>query len=229
VAGPQHPLSGKLPALMGVAVSGMTMIIWSVLVDQVHLRPSAAMDWAHSRSLMAVRPVSRVKLAGLWLTWAVIAGIYCLGRWYWEGQYLFAMKVLAASILPMMVLSIPYVHWLDRYAREPKDASWHFGAMVLRRAGWDRQEVYKHCRAWAIKGLFTAFMLSILPYGFQLVVNADVRAIAADPARLALFLIEFLFVVDVQIGTVGYILTFRPLDAHIRSGNPYLAGWVAAL
>jgi protein-S-isoprenylcysteine O-methyltransferase Ste14 len=33
----------------------------------------------------------------------------------------------------------------------------------------------------------------------------------------------------VQIGTVGYIFTFRPLDAHIRSGNPLLAGWVAAL
>ena len=32
-----------------------------------------------------------------------------------------------------------------------------------------------------------------------------------------------------QIGTVGYLLTLRPLDAHIRSGNPFLAGWVAAL
>jgi protein-S-isoprenylcysteine O-methyltransferase Ste14 len=28
---------------------------------------------------------------------------------------------------------------------------------------------------------------------------------------------------------VGYLLTLRPLDAHIRSGNPFLAGWVAAL
>src|SRR5690606_19519769 len=61
------------------------------------------------------------------------------------------------------------------------------------------------------------------------VVNADLSAIFANPAQLALFLIELLFVVDVQIGTVGYILTFRPLDAHIRSGNPLLSGWVAAL
>jgi protein-S-isoprenylcysteine O-methyltransferase Ste14 len=42
-------------------------------------------------------------------------------------------------------------------------------------------------------------------------------------------MVELLFVIDVQIGTVGYLLTFRPLDAHIRSGNPFLAGWVAAL
>jgi protein-S-isoprenylcysteine O-methyltransferase Ste14 len=38
-----------------------------------------------------------------------------------------------------------------------------------------------------------------------------------------------MFVVDEQIGTVGYILTCKPLDAQIRSANPYLAGWLAAL
>ena len=38
-----------------------------------------------------------------------------------------------------------------------------------------------------------------------------------------------MFVIDVQIGMVGYLLTFRPLDAHIRSGNPLLVGWLSAL
>jgi protein-S-isoprenylcysteine O-methyltransferase Ste14 len=28
---------------------------------------------------------------------------------------------------------------------------------------------------------------------------------------------------------VGYLLTMKPLDAHIRSANPYVAGWLAAL
>jgi len=31
------------------------------------------------------------------------------------------------------------------------------------------------------------------------------------------------------MGTVGYLLTLKPLDAHIRSANPYLDGWLAAL
>jgi hypothetical protein len=52
---------------------------------------------------------------------------------------------------------------------------------------------------------------------------------ANDPVALGLALFDLLFVIDVQIGTVGYLLTFRPLDAHIRSGNPLLAGWLAAL
>ena len=43
------------------------------------------------------------------------------------------------------------------------------------------------------------------------------------------WLITAMFVVDVQFATVGYLLTMKPLDAHIRTANPYLAGWVAAL
>jgi protein-S-isoprenylcysteine O-methyltransferase Ste14 len=42
-------------------------------------------------------------------------------------------------------------------------------------------------------------------------------------------LIETMFMVDVQIAMVGYLLTMKPLDAHIRTANPYLAGWLAAL
>ncbi|WP_227271602.1 methyltransferase family protein [Roseobacter weihaiensis] len=30
-------------------------------------------------------------------------------------------------------------------------------------------------------------------------------------------------------GTFGYVMTFRPLDSHIRSANPYLSAWVFAL
>ena len=43
------------------------------------------------------------------------------------------------------------------------------------------------------------------------------------------FLIALLFLIDVAFATVGYVLTFRPLDSHIRSANPYAQGWVAAL
>src|SRR3546814_4100717 len=38
-----------------------------------------------------------------------------------------------------------------------------------------------------------------------------------------------LFVVDVGFATVGYMLTMRPLDAHIRTANPYASAWAAAL
>lgn len=227
--GPRAPLAGPYAALAAMLFSTVPMVLWSVLVDKVHRNPSTGIDWSRRRPLADVVHLSVVKLAGLWVTWVIIGGIYCLARWYWDGQYLFAMQVLGVAAGPLFALSIPYVLWLDRSLTEPRDHAWHFGAMLLGREPYDPEEVKKHWRAWVIKGFFGAFMISILPGGFAAVVTADLTDIANQPVRFAMILIELLFVIDVQIGTVGYLLTLRPLDAHIRSGNPYLAGWVAAL
>lgn len=227
--GPRAPLSGPYAAVATLLLTGGAMSAWSLLVDKVHRPPSTGIDWSRRRKLSETLDSSITKIAGLWTTWAAIAVFYCIGRWYWDGQYLFAMEVLGAAAVPLFLLSVPYVLWLDRVMVEPRDASWHFGALVVGGGEWDAGEVKKHWRAWAIKGFFGAFMISILPGGFGNVVEADFAVIARDPVRLGSMLIEALFLVDVQIGTVGYLFTFRPLDAHIRSGNPLLAGWVAAL
>lgn len=229
IPGPRQPMTGPYAALTTLLFTCLPMIAWSLIVDKVHRRPSTGIDWSRAKPLRATIDVTTTKLAGLWATWAAIGFFYCLGRWYWDGQYLFAMEVIGVCAVPLFVLSIPYVLWLDRYLVEPRDGAWHFGAMLIGREAWEGAQVAKHWRAWAIKGFFTAFMISILPPGFALVVGADYAAALSDPATLARMLIETLFLVDVQIGTVGYLLTFRPLDAHIRSGNPFLAGWVAAL
>lgn len=227
--GPREPLAGPYAALAAMLFSTGPMVAWSLLVDKVHLRPSTGIDWGRPRPLRAVIEVSVVKIAGLWATWALIAAAYCLARWYWQGQYLFAMEVLGAAAVPLVALSVPYVLWLDRVLVSPRDHAWHFGAMLLGREAYDPEEVKRHWRAWIIKGFFGAFMISILPPGFAEVVTADFAAIALDPVRLGFFLFALLFVIDVQIGTVGYLVTLRPLDAHIRSGNPFLGGWLAAL
>lgn len=227
--GPREPLSGPHAALTALLFSAVPMVLWSVFVDKVHRNPSTGIDWSRRRPLSAVIEISIIKIAGLWATWAIIGFLYCLARWYWRGDYLFAMDVLAASAIPLFVLSVPYVLWLDRYMVNPRDHAWHFGAMLLRHGAFDAEEVKKHWRAWIIKGFFGAFMISILPGGFAAVVEADFAQIAADPVALGTLLIQLLFLIDVQIGTVGYLVTFRPLDAHIRSGNPFLAGWMAAL
>jgi protein-S-isoprenylcysteine O-methyltransferase Ste14 len=227
--GPQEVLSGPYSALLAMAVSGTAMVLWSVLVEKVQRNPSTGIDWTNPRPVAEIIDISGTKIAGLWATWAAIGMLYCLGRWYWDGQYLFAMEVIGAAAIPLFVLSVPYVIWLDRYLVEPRDHAWHFGALLLGREAWDGHEVRKHWRAWIIKGFFSAFMISILPPGFAHIVEADLGQVAADPVLLGTLLLELMFVIDVQIGTVGYLCTFRPLDAHIRSGNPYLAGWLAAL
>src|SRR5258706_3212045 len=172
------------------------MVLVSLLVDKVHRRESTGIDWSNRRRLSETIDISVVKLAGLWATWAVIAFLYCIARWYWRGQYLFAMEVLGVAAVPMVLLSIPYVLWLDRVLVDPRDGSWHFGAMLIGREAYDSVEIRHHLRAWAVKGFFCAFMISILPPGFQHIVRLDIHAIAGNPVELANWLTELLFVVD---------------------------------
>ena len=53
--------------------------------------------------------------------------------------------------------------------------------------------------------------------------------VLANPYMTGIWAINILYLVDVHIATVGYILTMKPLDSHIRTANPYFMGWVAAL
>ncbi len=227
--GPRAPLAGPYAALAGLVFAGLPMVMWSIFIDKVHRDPATGIDWNNPRKTSEIVDISITKLAGLWATWAIIGFLYCVARWYWQDNYLFAMDVLGAVAVPLFVLSIPYVLWLDRVLKNPRDGVWNFGAMLIGREAFDGAAVKHHLRAWAVKGFFTAFMFSILPGGFRGVVETDFAAIAANPALLTNRLMELMFVIDAQIGTVGYVLTMRPLASQIRSANPYLAGWVAAL
>ncbi|MBB3982865.1 protein-S-isoprenylcysteine O-methyltransferase Ste14 [Sphingobium fontiphilum] len=227
-----YGMNGPNAGFAAVAACALPMVLWSLLVDRVHRNASTGIDWD-----MAPRPwrsafdTALVKIAGLWATWLAIAIFYCLARWYWQGNYHFAMDLFAWSAPGLVLLSIPYVTWLDRRLREPRDATYAFGQWVIGGAAGapDMAQVAHHARAWAVKGFFLAFMVSIVPGNFADVVGWSIGRAISNPVDLALFLIAVMFMIDVVMATVGYVLTMKPLDAHIRTANPYLAGWLAAL
>ena len=227
--GPREVMSGPHAALAALFAAALPMALWSLFVDKVHRNPSTGIDWSLRKGRAPNRRDSLTKIVGLWATFAVIAALYCLARWYWSGNYLFSLKVIGWSAIPLAVLTVPYIFWIDRVLERPRDHAWHFGRLVLLRRDWEPEQVYKHWRIWGIKAFFTAFMISITPFAFHNIVTAEWSQVFARPERVALLAIEAMFMVDVVIGSVGYIVTMRPLDAHIRSGNPFLGGWVAAL
>jgi protein-S-isoprenylcysteine O-methyltransferase Ste14 len=218
-------MSDPYSALVNVAACGLPMVIWSIFVDKVHRNPSTGIDW--DRPLpprAATLDISLTKLAGLWATWGIIA---C--RFYWAGNYVFAMKCFTVAAPFLLIASPFYVIWLDRRLLHPKDGAWAFGAWLMGQGPADAYAIADHFRSWAVKGFFLAFMISIVPGGFYDVVSRPWADIAAGPVQLANYLISFMFVVDVALATAGYLLTMKPLDAHIRSATPYAEGWVAAL
>lgn len=223
-------IDGPLAALSAVVVCASVMTAWSLLIDGVHRRPSTGINWERpAKSIGETLDISLTKLAGLWCTWGLIAICYACGRWYWTGSYTFAMAVLTYSTPVLVLVSIPYVLWLDRRLMEPRDGSYAFGAWLLGLGAVNREALADHARQWVVKGFFITFMLSILPGNYAQVVDWDIAAALADPVSLTRWLIAVMFLIDVVMASVGYLLTIRPLDAHIRSANPYAAGWTAAL
>lgn len=223
--------NGPLSAMLAVFACALPMMIWTVLVDKTWKNASTGLDWADPpRSHDDMREISLSKLAGLWATWAIIGALYCICRYYWDGQYLFAMRMIAWAAPVMFIVSIPYIFWIDRRLREPKDGAYSFGKWLMGdHDEVDRDKMIGHLRNWAVKGFFTAFMISIVPGNWFDVLRWSNAEIVSNPVAMAFFMINLLFLIDVAFATVGYILTMRPLDSHIRSSNPYAQGWIAAL
>lgn len=225
-----YRMDGEHSALASVFFCGLAMVLWSLLVDKVHRNPSTGIDWdGPARPLAEASPITQVKIVGLWATWALIAGAYVILRYYWQGQYGFAMKWLGIAAIPMLLLSAPYLLWLDRRLIDPRDGTWHFGRWLLGADDAEPAMIWKHWRAWIVKAFFLAFMLSIVPGNFLPILLRPWEVIIGNPVEFAIFGIAALYLIDVHFATVGYILTMRPLDAHIRTANPYGMAWVAAL
>jgi protein-S-isoprenylcysteine O-methyltransferase Ste14 len=227
-----YGMNGPNAGFTAVIACGLPMVLWSLLVDKVHRNASTGMDWeGPPRPWRAILDISLVKIAGLWATWLAIAIFYCVARWYWSGNYHYSVNLFMDAAPWLLLCSFPYVAWVDRRLAEPKDATYAFGQWVIGGAAGkpDMGQVANHARAWAVKGFFLAFMLSIVPGNFASVVDWRLDHALANPVNLAAFLIAVMFMIDVCMATVGYLLTMKVLDSHIRTANPFLAGWVAAL
>lgn len=224
------PMSGPASAVASVLACGVPMVLWSVLVDKVHRNPSTGIDWAQRRPWRETIDISLTKIAGLWATWGLLAFVYAVMRYYWDGNYAFSMDLLMRVAPWLLLVSVPYMLWLDRRMVEPRDGCYAVGRWLLAPGQpVDGRAIGHHFRAWAVKGFFTAFMLSIVPGNFSALVTVPMNEVLANPYMTAIWAINFLYLVDVHIATVGYILTLKPLDAHIRTANPYGMAWVAAL
>jgi protein-S-isoprenylcysteine O-methyltransferase Ste14 len=222
-----YGMDGPYAAFVNVLACGVPMVGWSLVVDKVHRHRSTGIDWSARRPWRESIDISLAKLAGLWATWALIGVFYGTIRAYWDGTFLTSIWILGYSAPALFVLSVPYVIWLDRRLIEPRDGAWALGAWLMGTARPPAEDIYAHLRSWAVKGFFLIFMLAIVAPNFTSLI--DTPFAWSDPVILATWLIRFMFMVDVAFATIGYLLTMRPLDAHIRSANPFAAAWTAAL
>ncbi|CAM8625747.1 Isoprenylcysteine carboxyl methyltransferase [Burkholderiales bacterium] len=247
-SGSSLTLLDKCLAMLGSAI--LPMVVYSLLVDRVHQSPSTGLHWAQPRPWSEVWRTTRVK----WLGWAAVvvslSAVYFAVRTYRAGSFALYFEFFERFGPWLVPASLAYLAWVDRYMAKPQDGYWHAGLAVLGR--WSevhRPTLQDFALSWAVKGFFLAFMASILPgavhsftdpgtwsnlAGHASVVFSfgwvqETSGVAQRLLPLVAAVISAVFFVDILFGALGYIMTFRPLDTHIRSAHPTLLGWVAAL
>ena len=205
---------------------GIVDILW----NKVYRRRSAGLGNGGAEPLAAHLQRVAIKLLGLWLTLALIALAYWALPEY-GGDFYAPFFDLVTLIGPAFALgSIPYFLLVDRRMSKPRDGYWLAGRLLLGLlpAGPEERDTLKHfALGWAIKAFFLPLMTVFLFGNIQWMIDNDLGQ-ALSPDAFGWWL-RLAFFIDVAFATIGYMLTLRLLDNHIRSANPLLLGWVVAI
>lgn len=220
-----------LPAAWAFALAlvayAVPIAVYDLIVARVHLRPSTGLDWSLFRTQpIDVRRVG-IKILGMVLTFSTLGALYAALPAEVFGLYrLFAGTVLL--MLPLLlVLGVIYIVLLDRVMVEPRDGFFEAGSLALLRfRSRDWMLIRDFTLGWLIKGFFLPQMFGFLAGYIWRFVTSPVEI---SLIGLVVWLTAVAVMLELVVVVVGYTLTLRPLDTHIRSPNPYLSAWLACL
>ena len=169
-----------------------------------------------------------VKLIGLWTTLAIIALIYTIVPEYSATLFDPFYEMLEIAIPVFLLISPAYFWWADGRMRQPLDGYWHLGALVL---GWSNDvglsKIRQHTLGWTVKAFFLPLMFAYFHGNVMNFRGANFSEL--DLMGWHYFFYNLLILVDLGVIVVGYALTVRLFDNHIRSTEPTWSGWLPAV
>ena len=220
------PLGSEVLVLAGAVA--IPIVFFDIFVLKVHRRPSTGLDWDKAFAPDAGRVLT--KIVGL------VAAIapFALGYWVfpeYNGSFYSPLWDLLGRFALSLAIAIPlYITIVDGQMREPRDAYWQLGRFVLGHRedakGADIGNLYK---GWLVKAFFFPLMYVWLSNSTHNTVTFDLRNASWSNLRAYDFLYDFVFFIDLLFTTVGYALSMRPFDSHIRTAEPTFLGWGVAL
>lgn len=174
-------------------------------------------------------PRSVTKCVGLLTMLTIVIGFHATFRVYTPQDLMPAFSLLIRLTPVLLPLTFLYILWVDARMPAPRDGYWQIGAWLTRQShGLDRLGLRHFLLGWVIKGFFLPIMFSYLVN--TLAGSAPPRDWASqDIVTLTRHLMMMALLLELVVVCVGYTLTLRLFDAHIRTTNPVLWGWVVTL
>lgn len=172
-----------------------------------------------------------IKLLALYTIWGVIAFIYWVFPEY-RGSFYKPFWTLLLPALPWLIgLSIPYIWFVDQRMEQPKDSYFLFGRWILGRGTLEKSIFTQLFLGWLVKLFFLPLMVVYFGNNIEtLTGNYYSWAFVNQKFQhLYDYLYVLFFTIDLAFVCIGYVLTLRLLNSHIRSTEPTLLGWFSAL
>lgn len=190
----------------------------------------AGLNLTNLRRLSIKHAATRV--FGLVLTLGLIALTYWLFPEYhgdFYNPFWRFLRLLAPAVVPAALV---YFLWSDSRLDKPDDAYWHLCRIALGRgiAAGAPAMLREHFLGWTVKAFFLPLMVVYLTDQIN-----GTPGLLADVAQNGLrnswfqLLLRSAYTVDLLFCVVGYVMTVRLFDSHIRSTEPTMLGWVVAL
>ena len=212
-----------------LAAAAVPIVALDVLVLRVHRRASTGLDWDKPFTPDYGRVAT--KLLGLAVTVGLIALAYWAFSEYHGSFYDPFYRALRRFWLPLVVGAPTYVVLVDGV--DDRAATTRTGSSAG--PSWagpgdaNGRELANHFRTWLVKAFFLPLMLVWMHGESRNLIRFDFSSVDWSNLRLYDFLYSLIFGVDLILATVGYVLSFRVIDTHVRSAEPTMFGWVVAL
>lgn len=202
------------------------IVVWDVLLLRTYRRASVGLA-EHAQGASLARVLT--KLLGLAATLGAVALLYWLFPEY-HGSFYNPYWMLLQWVLPWLLLAAPlYFWWMDGRLADPHDSYWHLGAVLLRQTRADWPRLRQHFLGWLVKAFFLPLMVVYMGQEVRAATHSCQQLLNGHAMGWYDCSYHGIFTLDVLLATVGYCMTFRILDTHIRSAEPTLLGWWVAL
>src|SRR3989344_1583417 len=170
-----------------------------------------------------------LRLLGAFLTIVPFTIGYFVLSEFLKDRYEF-LWVSFVTASPVILLLVALYFFITEHLRDPNpDTLWHLGLVALRKKHWRHvPDLTEHWRQWMVKTVFVPFAFATI-YATVYIFETIIKNFTFDLLQVFSLLYILGFVVDSVFGTIGYLMSFRFLDSHIRSTQRSILGWMACL
>lgn len=205
----------------------LPIAILELSLKKVNLRPSSGLRAVQVPSYDLNRIAT--KIVGLFAILVSVFVIHAVFRFY-PVESLYAILAAVWIYSPALLLvSVAYIAWVDARMKSPHDGYWQVGRWLTGRSrSIEVPEMRTFTLGWVIKGFFLPIMFFYLTMSLSEVGALHIW-LEDDLVTITRRMMLLCIVLELVVVCVGYTLTLRIFDAHIRSTNPAFWGWLVTL